>query len=171
MHALKLQFILFGKVGINQFGKSINGFGLICTVSYQSNGRALYDAQRKNTEKRLGIHATLVLFNPDAAFELIGFLNKESRGSCVKTYLIVNHNFFGNHTCRSLFTVIYYFSDPNVANFTNKINCFYAFRQIIHSWKADRTGFYFSSTIVTPLSPSPKVPRRNDLTLLFLFSI
>lgn len=171
MHALNLQFVLFRKVGINQFGKSIDGFGFIGTVSYQSNGRALYYAQREDAEKRFGVNAALFLFNPDAAFELIGFLNKESRGSCVKAYLIVNHYFFGNHTCRSLFTIIYYPSALNVANFTNKINCFYAFRQIIHSWKADKTGFYFSSTIVTPLSPSPKVPRRNDLTFLFLFSI
>ena len=64
---------------------------------------ALDDPERENAEKALRVDTSVFLFNPNAALEFIGFLNEESRGSGMKTYLIVNDYFFGYHTCHSLY--------------------------------------------------------------------
>ncbi len=61
------------------------------------------DPERENAEKALRVDTSVFLFNPNAALELIGFLNEESRGSGMKTYLIVDDYFFGYHTCHSLY--------------------------------------------------------------------
>jgi hypothetical protein len=94
--------VLLGEIGINQLRERCNSRFLIRAVSNNGDGGALYDAQRQNAQKALGVDTPLFLLDPDAALELIGFLNEERRGSGVKAHLIVDNYFLGNHARISL---------------------------------------------------------------------
>ena len=83
-------YFLLAKIIVHQVHQGGHGFLLIGAVRDQGDGGALHDAQGQDAQQALGIDAAVLLLDPDAALELIGLLNEESRGSGVQTYLVVN---------------------------------------------------------------------------------
>ena len=83
-----------GEIGIDQRRQGVDRLLLVCAVRHEGDRRALDDAERQNTEKALGVHASLVFFDPDAALELICLLDEESRGPCMESHLVVDDCFF-----------------------------------------------------------------------------
>ena len=74
---LPVSNVLFAEVVLDQFHQRLDSLFLIGAVGDQRNGGALHDAQGQNAQQALGIDAAILLFNPDAALELICFLDKE----------------------------------------------------------------------------------------------
>ncbi len=52
--------------------------------------------------KALGVHATLILLQPDAALELVGLLNEERGRTSMQAYFIVDRNILSIHRYYSL---------------------------------------------------------------------
>ena len=101
-----LLFDLLRKIRIDQIGQGLDRFFFVRTVCNKGHGRTLDDPQRENAQKTFGVDTTFILFNPNAAFKLIGLLNEESRRSCVQADLIVDNDLFANHTRHSLLLFI-----------------------------------------------------------------
>ena len=89
---------LLGEVRVDQRGQGLDRLFFIGAVGNDRDGGALHDAEREHTQKTLGIDTPLFLLDPDAAFEFIGLLNKEGRGSGMKADLVVNDYFFRYHS-------------------------------------------------------------------------
>ena len=111
-------FISLGKVGCDKLWKRIDSSCLVSTVGNEVDSSALNDAQRENAEQALGIDTSVFLLDPDAAFELVCFLNKESSRSCVQAHLIVNNYFFGYHSRHSSWSQKI---NPTLANYLKNV--------------------------------------------------
>jgi hypothetical protein len=87
-----------GKVTVNKIFKTDNRISLVHTVGNDGNSRALYNTERKHTEKALRVNAAIILFNPDRALEAISLLNKEGSRPCVESYTVLDGYVTGNHS-------------------------------------------------------------------------
>ena len=143
---------VLGKIGIDQRGQGIDRFLLVGAVRHEGDRRALHDAKRQDAEKALGVNASLVFFDPDAALELICLLDEESRGPCMESHLVVDDCFFRDHLSPLLMHNYACFILSKTPCIVNRFSVFRCFAQ---RFFAVFFRFYFSSTTVTPLSPSP----------------
>jgi len=90
-----------GKTAFNKLNKTVYGSFLIGAVGNDPDLRTSNDTQRKDAEKRFGVHAAFFLFDPDRGLELISFLDEKCSGTGVQTYLILNHYIFNEHNTLS----------------------------------------------------------------------
>ena len=95
--------VLLAEIVVHQVHQRGDSFLFISAVSDQGNGGALHDAQGQNAQQALGIDAAVFLLDSDAALELVGLLNKESSGSGMQTYLVVNSDLLCIHDPALLF--------------------------------------------------------------------
>ena len=89
---------LLGEVRIDESRQRCDRFFLIRAVRNDRDLGTLHDAEGQDAQKALGIDAALFLLDPDAALELVGFLDEKRRRSGMKAYLIVNDYFFAYHS-------------------------------------------------------------------------
>ena len=59
--------LLFAEIVGNQLAQSGHGFLFVRAVGQQRDGRALDDPEGQHAQQALGVHATLILLQPDAA--------------------------------------------------------------------------------------------------------
>src|SRR5699024_9715872 len=88
---------LLGKVGGDQLRQGRDGFLFITAVCDQVDRSALNNAQRQNAQQAFCVNAALVLLDPDAALEFVGFLNKEGRRSGVQADLVIDRDLLHVH--------------------------------------------------------------------------
>ena len=65
---------------------------------FQGDGGALHDAQGQNAQQAFGVDPAFLLLHPDAAFELVGLLDKIGSRPGVQAHLIVHGNFLCKHS-------------------------------------------------------------------------
>ena len=119
---------------------------------------ALDDPEGQHAQQALGVHATLILLQPDAALELVGLLNEERGRTSMQAYFIVDRNILSIHRYYSLskksfglYRIIYHRGPIRQCHFARN-----GADLAINTDKASpRAGIYFNSTTVTPDSPSP----------------
>lgn len=77
---------------LDQLSQRIHSFLLIAAVRDQCHCGVLHNAQAQHAQQALCVDAAFFFFYPDAAFELVGFLNEIGRGSGVQTDLIFHRD-------------------------------------------------------------------------------
>ena len=88
---------LFGEICVDQCGEDFDCLLFIVAVSNDADVGSLDYAEGKHAKQALGIDAALVLFDPDAALELIGLLDEKGGRSCVEAHLVINNRSLDIH--------------------------------------------------------------------------
>ena len=139
-----------GKIGIDQCGQGIDRFLLVGAVGHEGDRRALHDAKRQDAEKALGVNASLVFLDPDAALELVCLLDKKTAGRAWSpSRLLMTASFVIIFSTPYALLCLYHLIKTPGHPSTDFVFCCFAQRF------SPGFLFYFSSTTVTPLSPSP----------------
>ena len=84
-------------VNLEHLSELLNGRFFIYAVSNQRDGSALDHAHGKDAQQALGIDLAIVNFNPDAASELVGLLNKLSSLLVVQARFTSDNRLFRDH--------------------------------------------------------------------------
>ena len=82
--------------------KSADGFCFVGTVCGQRNGGTAGDSEREDTEKALGVDASVILDHPNRALIGVCLLDKVGCGSCIKTEAVFDGYISGNHFALAL---------------------------------------------------------------------
>ena len=78
------------EIGGDQLRQGIGRDDLVRPLGDDGDLRHLHDAHGEDAQKALGAHAPMILFDPDAALELVGLLDEKGGRSRVKTDLVVD---------------------------------------------------------------------------------
>ena len=87
--SLHFVFELLAEIGRDKFSQRISCANLIGTFSNDGYLSTLSYTHGENSQQTLCVHASVILFNPDAAFELIGLLDEKGGRSCVEAHLVI----------------------------------------------------------------------------------
>ena len=87
--ALHFVFKLFAEIGGDKLSQRIGSANLIGTFSNDGDFGTLSDTHGENAQQALCVHASVILFNPDAALELVCLLDEKGGRSCVEAHLVI----------------------------------------------------------------------------------
>ena len=95
--SLHFVFELFAEIGGDKLSQRIGCANLIGTFSNDGDFGTLSDTHGENAQQALCVHASVILFDPDAALKLVCLLDEKGGRSCVEAHLVINNRSLDIH--------------------------------------------------------------------------